>query len=214
VNLRVKLSALLPAALILFGCSASKTIQFSPHDRAEIKTISIDQNVVKPQEVYYHGPVQSWGGAFGAIGIAVGQSDAKDTKSLLLEFFDREHIDIATIFADEFNKQLSESGHFTSIVPQGGNATLKIEILLYGFGQSNGLSSKLYPLISANAKLVKPDGTIIWQKSEYVTPLNSDNSQGYKLEEYTNDPQKLRTAFSTASKIVIKMFLSNMQGKS
>lgn len=45
-------------------------------DRAQTKTITVRADSKMPEEMFYHGMAQSVGGAFGAIGGAVGASMA------------------------------------------------------------------------------------------------------------------------------------------
>ena len=77
---------------------------------------------------------------------------------------------------------------------------------MYGFGQPQGLSSQLKPLLGVVGELVAPDGSVLWKKYDYVTNVNG-KTPSHTLEEYLNDPELIREAFITASQIVVRVSL-------
>jgi hypothetical protein len=72
---------------------------------------------------------------------------------------------------------LRESGKFP-LAGGGaaGDAQFQFEVVIYGLGQTQGFATTLYPTIGVNGALKRPDGTVLWQRYEYITPLNKENT--------------------------------------
>jgi hypothetical protein len=55
-------------------------------------------------------------------------------------------------------------------------------------------------------------GQVLWQGSDLMSALNSDNKVGHPLEDLLKDPQALRQAFTTGSDLVSGMLMRNLAG--
>ncbi|PTT92299.1 hypothetical protein DBR42_02245 [Pelomonas sp. HMWF004] len=93
-----------------------------------------------------------------------------------------------------------------SASPAQGDLLLTVNV--YGFGQTQGFSALLYPMINVTATLKRPNGEIAWQRTEFVTPLNAENKYGYEFEQYMKDPELIRKAITnvmaTASNLLVE----------
>ena len=78
--------------------------------------------------------------------------------------------------------------------------------------QSQGFGTTLYPMFNITATMTKPDGTVLWKDTDYVTALNGDNKEGHTIEEYLKDPELIRKSFTNGSDIVGRMLASNLAG--
>jgi hypothetical protein len=92
------------------------------------------------------------------------------------------------------------------------DARLSLAVDAYGYGQTQGFSALLYPMMRVTATLKRRDGTVAWQKSDFAVPLNSENNQGYAFEEYIRNPQLLRATLTNIAGIVSRMLLADLQG--
>jgi hypothetical protein len=124
---------------------------------------------------------------------------------------DRSGIDIRKIVKDQFEDQLKKSGFFHSIVDTEADAEFTLIISNYGFVHAP-FSTDLKPVLSVIARLVRPDGTIVWKDYEVLTNFNSE-TPFYSENEYWNNPELIRDAFTVASKIVCGEIVNNMVGK-
>lgn len=199
--------------LILSGCAGQNAIRLTDEQRAKIKTVSLDNNVVKPKTAFYQGRAQSVGLAFGVLGALATSGSAQDTGTQLAEFMLKNNIDIGEITNTALAAETKRTNTF--LVTNAGNedAKFKSEIKIFGLAQSNGLSSTLYPTLGVTSQLIDKNGVVTWEKYEYVTALNSENNQGDTLENFQKDPQKLKSTFENAARIVTKLLVENLNGK-
>jgi hypothetical protein len=96
---------------------------------------------------------------------------------------------------------------------QAADADLILAVNVYGLGQTQGFSSLLYPLINVSATLKKPDGTVVWQNTDFVTPQNSANTGGHEFQQYLEQPELLRATWVNVSQIVSGMVLDDLAKK-
>ena len=216
----IKIFAILSTILLFteflsIGCAG---ISLSQKERDAISAISINREVIKPNEAFYYGPEQTAALTRALISATTKSGDRTNATSdeetyngkQLAEFIIKEKINIGEIVVKSLEDQISETKVFTITNTGSEKATLKIEIRIYGLGQSTGFSSTLYPELGVLARLVKPDSTIIWQKYDLVTPQNSENKEGDTLENYFNDSRKLRSAFVNVSRIVARLLVADL----
>ena len=200
---------LLTVALVS-GCAHDP---LSSANRASIASVSVNPHVPSPQDINYSGPTQAAGGAFGILGVLATQGAAAGPKDQLRQTLTQNNIDISHIVADEFTKQLQEAQLFSNILPEGANAEFKLEVKEYAL-ISMGISGVLYPYLKVSAQLARSDGSVVWKKVDWVSPLNKANTGGHKLEEFLSHPVLLRDTFQNAGRIVAKALINNMQESS
>ena len=58
--------------------------------------------------------------------------------------------------------------------------------------------------------MVRADGAVLWQKRELVTSVNKQ-TPAHTLEEYLQNPQLLRKAFTVAAQIVCDGLMTHMR---
>src|SRR5262249_14465798 len=161
--------------------------------RSAIHVVQVSSDVPKPTPVnmFYFGPAQAWGGL-------VGQVAAYGPKKQIAAAVDSAHIDVSRIVHEEFSHELKESGVFT-IAEEDADAQFHLSVGLYGFGIPNGFSSQLKPTLDVVGKLVRRDGTVLWQKRARLTHL-SGKTPSHTLDEYLRDPEVIRSSFTSASR--------------
>jgi hypothetical protein len=191
----------------LSGCVSQKAL--TKNDRESIRSVSINKDVKLPDEMYYRGPAQYFSIAGGIIGAVAGAADAKGAKDQLKASMLENKIDLGHIIREQFEIQLLSSNVFPSIVQEGGDAELKFEVRVYGFDQTNPVSSQLKPALGVLSTLVRADGSVLWQKLEIAT--NESQTQAHTIEEYLRNPQLIREAFNSSAKIISDRSVNEMR---
>ena len=196
-------------ALLLSGCSNVKTIPLSEADRQTVAQVMVSPEVTVTPDVFYNGPSQSAAFALGGLaGAVVGQAGQAD--SIRIED-SMKASDIGAIFTDAFRQQLQTSGTFTLAEREAANVgVFRFEIRLYGLGQTQGLSRTLYPLLGVKGTLTDSEGRILWQQYEDITPLNSQNTLGYDVSAYLQDPARVHEVFQHVSTVISQRLMETL----
>ncbi|MBI2769089.1 MAG: hypothetical protein HYX47_05680 [Burkholderiales bacterium] len=169
------------AVAVLAGCATPppKTALTGP--KQQVSKVYLNEFVSVPVRMYYMGP----GGAnfmlFGALGVIpgaiAGAVAAPGLERSRAEFQYRsitEGTQIETIVLEEMRAVFAASGKLT-LVPQSeaGGAMLTVSVNQYGFSIPNGFSSKLVPILDAEAHIKDGNGAIVWSDRQRSTPLTS-----------------------------------------
>lgn len=106
-NTRWRWGALtLVVSALLAGCASSQAL--TKPDRESLQAVSINKDVILPEDVYYHGPAQTAAGALGgAVGAVVGLALAKEPKAKIKAAMKEAGIDVAQIVREQFETELS-----------------------------------------------------------------------------------------------------------
>ena len=212
----ISATSLVAIALALAGCAGAPKIKMSKDDRESTKTIRIVSSVQMPSEMFFHGRAQSCAMAMGgAVGAAVcGSQAAKEPKDQILDAMKANDISLPDIVRAEFRKSVTSRDLFTVAEgDQAADADLILAVNVYGLGQTQGFSSLLYPLLNVSATLRKPDGTVVWQNTDFVTPQNSANTGGHEFQQYLRQPELLRATWANASQVVSGMLVDDLVKK-
>lgn len=206
----IRAGVLAVALLATTGCAGLSKVSMSSADRAQTKTITVRADDKMPEEMVYHGPAQSVAGAFGAIGAVVGMSMAEEPKAQIIATMKNNNISLPSIVQAELVKAMQAQNEFR-LAGDGmaADAEMVLFINVYGLGQSNGFSG-LYPLLNVSASLRKPDGTVIWQRTEYATPLNKENDEVHAFSDFIERPELLRGVWSKVAGIVSRMLVGEL----
>ena len=192
-------SSFVLAMNLITGCVSQKAL--TKTDKESIRSVSINKQVKMPDDFLYMGPAQAWGAAGGLLGAVAGQSDARSAKAQIKSALQENHIDLEQISREQLEAELLKSNLFSSIAPEGGDAEFRLEVRLWGFVQKNTFSAHLKPTLSITGSLVNLNGTVLWQKYDYITAFN-DQTPEHTIEEYLRNPQLIREAFDTSAKII------------
>ena len=200
-------SPLLIVALCSVGCS----ISFTKQARESIQSVTIDKNVTMPDRLTYTGRTKGvlplMGGIVGAVASGVEYVSAEDA---LVGAMRQGQIDVGQIVREQFTKELSSAGIFSSVVPEGGDAQVKLDVRLLGFGATWAFSTELRPALGVTASLVRKDGSVVWQHYEYITSLNGETAKHY-LEEYVANPKLIDEGFTSVAKLVAAALVTHMR---
>lgn len=203
---------MLVTAACAAGCSTPKSVPLSPDTKNSIKNIQVDKQVSKPIDIYWRGGEQAWSAAlFGAVGAMSTAGSGAREADYMKAMLEREKIDISEIVHTEATRQIATSGRFSVVDPEKADAVLTLSVDLYGFNKTHPFGSNMNPLIQVTGKLSKPNQEVVWQQTEMVSDLASDNDQGQSMSTYQSEPAKLRTALTEASEVAVKRVLAKLQ---
>lgn len=207
-RLTLIISPLLLSALVFSGCATSVTLKKS--DRELIRSISINKDVKIPDDMVYQGPTQTWGISMGVIGVAKGAAAAMTDKDLINEVMGNNQIDLRQIVREQFAEEMIAAGVFPLIVSEGGDAVVILEIRIWGLAQAHAFTDQLKPMLNVKGTLVQANGTVLWERVDYVTAFH-DQTPRYTLEEYLQNPQYIREAFTACAKIVSQGLVNDIK---
>lgn len=202
------------AVMLMTACAGLPSVDMNPADRAQIKAVKVSADNKLPKEMFYQGRRQAIAGAFGAIGAVAGMVAAEEPKTQIVSTMNKNNIHLPAILRNEFEKTMRSQGQFRIVDEQtSADAEMVLIVNTYGLSQAQGFSGVLYPMINVSASLRKPDGTVVWQRTDYVTPQNKENTAGHEFDEYIAKPDHLRASWSNVSGIVSRMLVGELTRK-
>jgi hypothetical protein len=190
------------------GCATS--ISLTKQSRETTSSVSVEKNVGVPDQIFYHGPAQSLGMAFGLVGVLVAEAAAQGPKGQLKAAMAEGHVDLGEIVREQFAAALTEAAVFPAIAPDGGEAEFQLEVRIFGFARPPGFSSRLKPMLGVRGTLARRDGPVLWQKYDYVTNL-TEETPSHTLEEYLQTPKLIEESLTAAAKIVARQLVKDMR---
>jgi hypothetical protein len=192
------------------GCVGLSSIELSETDRAQIKTVKIRADSKMP-DMFFHDERKSLAFSGGLVGAIVAQTMYNDPEAQILASMKNNKIDIPTIVRSEFSMAMQTQRDFQVVESHtSADAEMVLFVNVYGLGQANGFSSLLYPLLNLSASLRKPDGTVVWQRTDHVGTLNKENTGGHTSDDYIRNPDLLRQTWSNAAGIVSRMLVREL----
>jgi hypothetical protein len=192
----------------LVACAGGPAVTMQAADRASIKVVNVTPDVQVKQDFSFQEKGAGMGAVFGVVGAVVEASAAKPAaplgpKEQLLAMMKANNISLQEIVKTEFVR--AASSRSTVKFAEGAapaDANLSMSINVQGLGRTHLLGEMLHPILNITATLKKPDGTVVWQKSDYVSATNPDNAKVSDFDGYMKNPELLRTAFTQAARIV------------
>ena len=202
------IAPLLLGLTLLTGCPSH--IALTKSARESIRAVSINKDVKLPGDMFYYGTEQVGAGMFGLVGALASAAAVKGPKAQLKAAMQEGQIDVAQIVREQFATQLVESHVFSSIIPEGGEAEIRLEVRQFGFATQFGSGGSLQPTLGVMGSLVRTDGTVLWQHYVLVTS-GDDQTPRHILEEYVEKPQLIREAYIVAAKVASNALVKHMR---
>jgi len=193
---------ILASLILLAGCAA--TVKLDDSAKASIKSVSISEKVVVPEQAHFIGP----GSAFGALGAIAGS--ASDTPQAIKSHLQKHNIDLGRIVREQFEQEAQQNSFLGSRLKPGGESRLEIEIRVFGLGQKRGLSNDYVPMLGYNVKLFDGTNRLVMEKYDYVTAF-TEGIPTYQFEEYFKSDTAFRTAFTQSARIIARNLLKDVQ---
>ena len=71
---------------------------------------------------------------------------------------------------------------------------------------------QLCPMLNLSGQLVRSDGKVVWQNTDFITVNNKEIAKSpHKLEEFIAQPELLRESFQNAVRLTTKMLIDDMR---
>lgn len=191
---------LLPLFFVLLsGCVSSQRITPDHKEKLNVSIVQVNQEVEKPDSMYYMGPGSAFGAMFGAIGGALTAAANLSPADKLRLYAEENNIHIEKIVREEVIKEFYENGGFQFSSADNHHYQLKISIPMYGFSIPNGFSSKLTPVLNIKCELFDIEGERIWASKKDVSIINGP-TELYKKDEFIENPNLIEEAWRAAAK--------------
>lgn len=194
--------------VFLAGCASNMKLDSTMKSRLDAG-IAINPVVVIADQPYFFGRTQTWamlGGGVGAAIAAVATSEPEKIK----QYLEAEEIDVSSIVLEEFKRQIKNRTDFADRIRDDGKFQIQLEILMYGISVPSGFSSDFKPVLSLRARLMDPEGAVIWKSFDWISPKNS-KTNGHSYDSYFDDPETFKTAFKSAAEVVVSMVLEKLE---
>ena len=217
---------------LLVGCV---TQDLSIENRHKITTVTILPASFSEQQFKYTSMDQAWGAGLGAgAGAAVGMaSDSSKVatsamagvgvvagakvadggvlspRQAILLNLQRNKIDPGKLFKQQLEARISAEYLF-KVVSEDSRADAHIEFVVseWGFALKN-YSAELYPTVGIVATMKLGDA-VVWRNFETVTAFSEGNVQAYTPQEYSTNPEALRSALQNAFELVIAKLMADL----
>lgn len=207
-------STLTGIIITVAGCVGLSKVEMSPSDRAQTKAVHVRAEDRLPQDMIFHGTAQSMGEAFDVVGDLEDMALSEIPKAQIIAVMEKNDIKLPLILQKEFADAVQSTGEFQVVDSQSpSDAEMLLIVNIYGLARSQRLNNNLYPMLNVSGSLRKPDGTVIWQRTESMTALHEDNDKGYEFYQYTEKPERLRETWSHASRIVSRMLVRELTSR-
>jgi hypothetical protein len=191
----------------LAGCAASTPL--TKQARESIKSVTINRDVVMPKGMTYIGQSQAVSATLlGPLGAGIAAAAAQGPAAQLIIAMQESGIDVREIVREQLSAGLKAGGLFPLLNSDPADADFKLEIRQYGFVHAP-FSTALRPILGVNAKLVRPDGTVVWEKYDQVWTANGE-TPARQLAEYLDTPPRIQDALSVAAKLVVGTFVKDL----
>lgn len=203
----------LTIASLLTACAGLPAHSLSAADRANVRTVTLNPVIGLPKELSFQSRRESlMMGGFGLIGALLSIDGAKESARDVVSTMNRNNISIRTIATTEFKRALVAIPYFTVTDDKAiADAELTLVVNYVGLSQTHGLSALLYPIMSISATMRRKDGAVIWQKSDHISPLNSENKDGYEFADYLAQPALLRSGFSATAAVLSRDLVAELK---
>lgn len=199
-RLRMLLSAVL---LLLLPSCAATAIAYKP---GTVSKATLPRTAEVPSQMTYLGPSELWTGVM--LGNAFAQAMSRRESEECARHVERE-------FIAAFGHEVNRTGHLRA-VNSGGEASFQLKVPAYGYmstamGLGGAFAGRVRPFVTVVASLVKPDGTVLWQKS-YSSAFGGD-VPAYSSPEIRNDPGKLKAGLSLAIRSAAQRLAASLNGQ-
>ena len=210
-------TSLLFMALVLAsaGCATGNAMKDS--DRASIKTVYVRPDVTLHPQMHFQQRGAGMGAAFGIAG-AVAEGAARQPatpEQTLAAMSVSPGVDVGEVLRQSFVREANarSSIRFVTDASVQADAELALKANLWGFGRTHLLGEALHPMFNVQATMQKRDGSQVWSRTDYVTPLNELNKEGYKIEDMTAQPTTLAKAYRQGADLVARFLASGLPPK-
>jgi hypothetical protein len=200
---------------LLVGCSGAPKVPLAASDRASIKVVNLASAVSLPEKFNYQARGAGMGMMFGLLGalveVAAASKEPPSEPAQILLAMKANNISFEEIVKAEFLKAAKAvPGMSFNEGASASDAELSLTLNSVGFGRTHLLGYTLHPTLILTAVMKRPDGTVIWQKTDYITAAGKDDKNAYQLEQYLQNPKLIHEVYSKAAASVSKWIVEGL----
>jgi hypothetical protein len=173
--------------ILLFGCATTQKIALNEDIR--ISSISVSENVIIPDDIFYVGG----GSAFGIVGAIANISSAKAFQ----EYAVKNGIDIKDIVRNTFIETFKETIKYS--YSDNAKHQINLEVKVYGVSKESLFSDKYEPILLVQAEMKDQADKIIWKNGHYIQALGNP-IEPVSMEKIKEDPQVLKKLWTDAAR--------------
>ncbi len=180
----------------------------SEESLSKIRSIEINTNVAIPDEPDVDGEVNVASNLIQ--GLFTGASPPPSSVGGLFGvYMDVHGIKIDQIVLRAFRRYLKEQGYYE--LREGGDATLELAVLKYGFGMPpfDITKNQRNPELTIRATLRSSDSTVLWSNGEFVM-RGSSLTHAYPIQALLANPDLVEKSFEEASCVIAHLLLSEL----
>lgn len=202
------LSIVLADVLVLGGCRP-KQVDFSAEQRESTATVTIQEDIAFPDTAYYSGPAEGWARVFGGvIGALIAEQEAEND-DILAHLVESREIDLKAIVHEEIHKHFVASNPVGRVVTENGDADFQFAVTHYGMTLA-AFSFSVTPTLGIHGKLVRPDGTVIWERREAAGGMTGDLPVK-SFDEWMADLDATRAVYRGAVQVAVAALAESMK---
>jgi len=202
----MKLGLLALVVAILSGCAASQ--KMSAEDRGKVTSARFGQ--VETGQLFLMAPSgANIGMMFGAVGGAITGSKMEDNQKIFAAFLEKNGISIEKIVREEVEAALRASGKL-AMSDSASAATLKINVIQYGYGVPHLLSKNVVPVMYLKCDLVDSTDRVMWSANDRLLPSVASKIDATSWEEMRDDPKKIEEGWRKAAQIIAKNIVDEL----
>ena len=195
-------------ALLLSSCRAPH-VELTHEQKDAIATVTVRDEIGMPEKAFYSGPASSLGAIIGGvIGSLIAES-GEDADDLLTQVLATEEANLENVVREEIQRFFVESNPVGTVVDADGDAEFQFNVTAYGMLKYGWGFLDVGPRIYIKGKLIKRDGTMVWEHTGRVTPL--DDVPAKSFEEWLSDLDALREGFRQAVQIALAKSVEDLK---
>jgi hypothetical protein len=201
MKLSKNIFALIGVCVLLAGCGLYHA-PYRSDTSHPIRTITVARDVPMPKQMQFVGQSEmlEYAGAAGA-GLVAGGKFQRSAGN---------YYGVPESVRSEFAAAIQKTGKFVVKNEGPADAELRLEVGGYGFNASAPFARRVNPVLSVRAKLVRPDGSVVWSFRTEVTHLSS-GTPAVLPEEIQKDPEVGAHAFRVAARLIAQKAADTLQ---
>lgn len=196
------------STLLLSSCRAPH-VELEHEQRDSIATVTVRDEIGMPEKAFYSGPASGLGTIFGGIIGALIAESAEDADDLLTQVLATEEANLENVVREEIQRLFVESNPVGTVVDADGDAEFQFNVAAYGMLKYGWGFLDVGPRIFIQGKLIKRDGTAVWEHTGHVSPL--DDVPAKSFEEWLSDLDALREGFRQAVQIALAKSVEDLK---
>jgi len=175
----------------------------------EIRTVSVQPEVILEVQPFIQTPGQVWGNAIGGLlGAAIAAESSTELQfSALLKKGD---IDLKKLVRKTFREQLASPDTKIKLAKDKGDVSVQLEIIFYGIHPDGPFSSAVEPMLEVGGKVFDSNGRHVLNIHESLKFPSDEEVTPYEMEEYAANPKLLGEGFIKLSRIIANSMIKQL----